>query len=252
MIEKIIAHRGESFTAPENSLSAINMAWKNGARAVEIDIHLTADNEIVVIHDRHTGRVGDRKLIVKKTNFQKLSKVDIGRKKAKSYTGERIPSLNDVVETLPWGAKLVIEIKCGKKIIAPLIQLLQNSKLKNHQIEIISFHLDVLAVMSKEAPQYKYLWLLDLDYYLPHWMLYIRPKKIIKKLKENGLDGVNVWAGKIIDKSFVKAFQDEGFHFYVWTVNELDEAERVLSYGIDAITTDRAEWIRKQLAGIKQ
>ena len=63
---------------------------------------------------------------------------------------------------------------------------------------------------------------------------------------------MNVWAGKIINKSFVKAFQKEGFHFYVWTVNELDEAERVLGYGIDAITTDRAEWITKQLARRKQ
>eukprot|EP01029_Cantina_marsupialis_P010413 TRINITY_DN237633_c0_g1_i1.p1 TRINITY_DN237633_c0_g1~~TRINITY_DN237633_c0_g1_i1.p1 ORF type:complete len:256 (-),score=25.26 TRINITY_DN237633_c0_g1_i1:262-1029(-) len=252
MLDKIVAHRGESFDAPENSLSAVNMAWERGARIVEIDIHLTADNEIAVIHDNHTGRVGDRKLFVKKTSLQELKEVDVGIKKAITFKGEKIPSLNEVIETVPLGAKLVIEIKCGKNIIKPLVQLLENSALKNHQIEIISFHLDVLGLMKKEAPQYKTLWLLDLDYYLPHWLLYIRPKKIIKKIKENGLDGVNVWAGKIINKSFVKAFQKEGFHFYVWTVNELDEAERVLGYGIDAITTDRAEWITKQLAGRKQ
>jgi len=78
---KIVAHRGESFKAPENSLSAINMAWGNGARAVEIDIHLTADNEIVVIHDKHTGPVGDRKLLIKKTKSHVLKGVDIGIKK---------------------------------------------------------------------------------------------------------------------------------------------------------------------------
>jgi len=252
IIEKIVAHRGESFKAPENSLSAINMAWENGARAVEIDIHLTADNEIIVIHDKHTGRVGDRKLFVKKTDLHELKGVDIGIKKAKVFKGERIPSLNEVLETVPLGAKLVIEIKCGKEIIYPLIQLLKSSKLEDDQIEIISFNLEVLTLIKKQAPHSKALWLLDLDYYLPHWLLRIRPKKIIKTIKENGLDGVNVWAGKIINQSFVKAFHDEALCFYVWTINDLNEAQRVLAYGVDAITTDRAEWLTKQLAEIKQ
>ncbi len=52
----IIAHRGESFIAPENTLAAINLAWKNGAKAVEIDVQITSDNEIVVIHDKNTKR----------------------------------------------------------------------------------------------------------------------------------------------------------------------------------------------------
>lgn len=252
IVEKIIAHRGESFNAPENSLSAIKMAWENGATAVEIDIHLTADNEIVVIHDSHTGRVGDRKLFIRKSKLHELKSIDIGIKKAKTYKGERIPSLNEIIETVPLGAKLIIEIKCGKEIIAPLIQLLKNSKLRNYQIEIISFHLEVLALIKKQVPQYKTLYLLDLDYYLPHWLLYIRPEKIIKTIKKFGLDGVNVWAGKIITQSFVKAFHDENLCIYAWTINDLNIAKRILTYGVDAITTDRAEWISKQLGNSKQ
>jgi glycerophosphoryl diester phosphodiesterase len=58
----IIAHRGESYLAPENSLASINMAWHKGAEAVEIDIQLTTDNEIVVIHDSNTKRVGNKNL----------------------------------------------------------------------------------------------------------------------------------------------------------------------------------------------
>jgi glycerophosphoryl diester phosphodiesterase len=252
ILEKIVAHRGESFEAPENSLSAINMAWEKGARAVEIDIHLTADNEIVIIHDKHTGRVGDKKLFVKKSKLHELKSVDVGIKKNKVFKGERIPTLNEVIETVPVEAKLVIEVKCGKEIINPLVELLKCAKLKNNQIEIISFSLEVLSLIKKIVPQYKILWLLDLDYYLPHWVLRINPYKIIKKIKDNGLDGVDVWAGKVINKSFVKAFKEDGLCFYVWTVNDLGEAHRVLGYGVDAITTDRAEWISKQLLGTKQ
>lgn len=101
--------------------------------------------------------------------------------------------------------------------------------------------------MKKQAPQYKTLCLLDLDYYFPHWLLYIKPKKIIKTIKKHGLDGVNVWAGKIINPSFVKAFHNENLYFYVWTINDLNKAQKVLSFGVDAIATDRAEWLTKHL-----
>ncbi len=63
---KIIAHRGESFDAPENTLAAINLAWERKVKAVEVDIHLTYDNEIVVIHDYNTLRVaGVKKSLIK-------------------------------------------------------------------------------------------------------------------------------------------------------------------------------------------
>ena len=63
---KIIAHRGESYDAPENTLAAINLAWKRNVIAVEIDIQLTNDNEIVVIHYKDTLRVSGKKKIIKK------------------------------------------------------------------------------------------------------------------------------------------------------------------------------------------
>jgi len=248
----IIAHRGESLMAPENTLAAINLAWEKGAKAVEIDIQLTLDNEIVVIHDKHTGRVGDRKLYVEKTNFYGLKRVDVGLKKSDSFRGEKIPTLNEVIETVPLVGKLIIEVKCGKEIINPLVQLLKHTKLKNNQIEIIAFNLEVIAEIKKQAPYYKALWLLDLDYYLPHWLIRVNRNKIINKVKESNLDGVNVWAGKVIKHSFVKAFKDEGLFVYVWTVNDLYIAQKMVNYGVDAITTDRAEWLTKQLAGTKQ
>ncbi|MBC8001501.1 MAG: glycerophosphodiester phosphodiesterase, partial [Opitutaceae bacterium] len=55
---EIIAHRGASFDAPENTLAAMNLAWKQKADAVELDIHLTKDGRVIVIHDFDTKRVG--------------------------------------------------------------------------------------------------------------------------------------------------------------------------------------------------
>ena len=248
---KIIAHRGESFDAPENSLSAINLAWERGSKAVEIDIHLSADNEVVVIHDKHTGRVGDKKLYVKKSKLSELRSVDIGRKKSNKFIDERVPTLIEVLETIPSEDQIVIEVKCGKEIISPLIQILKTSTLSNNQVEIIAFNFDVITEIKKQAPSYKALWLLDLDYYLPHWLIRVNPNKIIKKVKESNLDGVNVWAGKTINQSCVKAFKNKGLLVYVWTVNDLHIALKMANYDVDAITTDRAGWLTKQLS-IKQ
>lgn len=250
--EKMVAHRGESFEAPENTKAAINLAWHRGAKAVEIDVQLTADNEIVVIHDRHTGRVGDKKLLIKKSKLQELRTVDLGIKKDAVYKGEKIPTLNEILETIPSDGKLIIEVKCGEEIIEPLKKLFINTKLRNDQIEIISFDLVLISKIKVELPQHKALWLLDLDYYWPSWLLRVDPLKIINKIEENGLDGVDVWAGKVIDESFVNTFLNRGLLLYTWTVNDVALAKKLLSFGVDAITTDRASWLSKHITGIKQ
>lgn len=250
--EKIIAHRGESLEAPENSLSAINMAWKNGVKIVEIDIRLSADHEIVVIHNKHTSHVGNKRLSIEKSLLKELKSVDIGIKKSKTFEGERIPTLIEVLNTVPMDGKLLIEIKCDQEIIKPLIPLLNETSLRDDQVEIIAFDIDMLTLIKKEGPQYKALWLLNLDYYVPQGLLLIKPHTIIKKLKQNGLDGVYAWAGKMIDRSFVDAFKLEGYLFYVWTVNEVYEAQKLLDYGIDGLTTDRAQWMQQQLLRPKQ
>jgi len=243
----IIAHRGESYLAPENSLSAITLAWEKGVKEVEIDIHLTADNEIVVIHDNHTGRVGDAKYIIAKSFLQELKGVDIGRIKAPAYAGERIPTLMEVIKTIPWDRILMIEIKSGSEIIIPLTEILRQSELENHQFELVSFDIKTLSLAKKAMPQYKMLWLLDLDYYWPYWLLRKNHEKIIKEVVSKHLDGVSAWAGKSLDNKFVCAFKKEGLLVYAWTVNDAAKAEKLLGFGVDAVITDRAAWLTQQL-----
>ena len=74
----IIAHRGESFDAPENTLAAVNLAWERGADAVEIDVQLSKDNKIVVIHDENTKRTGGRNKLVKNQTLKELKELDVG------------------------------------------------------------------------------------------------------------------------------------------------------------------------------
>jgi len=245
--EKFVAHRGESFIAPENTLSAINMAWQNGAKAVEIDIRITLDNEIVVIHDKNTKRVGNVNKKIRQSLLEVLKKVDVGLFKNIKWKGEQIPTLWEVLKTIPTKGKLIIEIKSGIEIIEPLSRLLKNASVSDSQIEIISFNRKLLAELKKTMPHYKMLWLLNLDYYFPAWLVFSKTPKTIDKVLSSKLDGVNVWAGKMINKSYVDQFKKQNLLVYTWTINEVKTAKKLLELDVDAITSDRPTWLIKQL-----
>ncbi len=243
----IIAHRGESFDAPENTLAAINLAWERGAKAVEIDIRLTADNEIVVIHDEDTSRISGEKKIIDSTSLKELKLLNAGFHKEGNWDTEQIPTLSEVLETVPSDGKLIIEIKSDNSILPKLKHDLSKSKLNYNQIEIIAFNETTLAKAKQLMPEYRMLWLKNLDYMLPSWLVINNNKQIIKKIKELNLDGINVWAGKLLTQSFIKEFKDAGLFVYTWTVDNPDKAKIIINDGIDGLTTNRAGWMMEQL-----
>jgi glycerophosphoryl diester phosphodiesterase len=244
---KIIAHRGESFEAPENTMAAINLAWEKGARAVEIDIHLSLDSEIIVIHDYDTLRLTGHFKLVSNSTLNELRKLNTGFHKGEQWKNEKIPLLKEVLKTLPEDGRLIIEIKSDRTILQKLIDVLLNSGLKDSQIELIAFDLNTLTEAKKRIPQYKMLWLLDLDYKKPCWFLWVNRKKIIKKVKNAGINGVDVWAGKILNQRFISMFKNSGLEVYAWTVNDPVKAIKLIDFGIDGVTTDRAFWMVEQI-----
>jgi len=243
----IIAHRGESFDAPENTLAAINLAWGRKVKAVEIDIQLTKDDEIIVLHDKNTLRISGERKIVEKSSLEELKRLDAGSHKDSKWGDERIPPLNEVLKTVPPDGKLIIEIKSDKRILKKLKEELSRSELKNSQIEIIAFNEHLLALAKSQMPDYKMLWLLDLDFFWPWWICWINELKIIRKVKKLKLNGVDVWAGRLLTRGFIEKFKDAGLLVYAWTVNDKHKALQLMEFGVDGITTDRASWMTEKL-----
>jgi glycerophosphoryl diester phosphodiesterase len=243
----LIAHRGESADAPENTLASINLAWKRNVKAVEIDIRLTADHKIVVIHDNNTFRVSRKWMKVSKTDLKKLKALDVGITKGKQWKNEPIPTLKDVLKTIPDDGKLIIEIKNKSFILSYLKDEIEISGIKNSQIEIISFHRKLLEESKKMMPQFKTLWLLELDYLWPQWLIHFEPKQIIHKTKQSNLDGVNLWAGKLATKQTITSLKKAGLLVYLWTINDVRKARQLIEYGADAITSDNAVFLLNEL-----
>lgn len=250
--EILIAHRGASFEAPENTLAAIRRAWEQGAKAVEVDIHLTADKRVVLIHDADTLRVSGVKKIISQTTLEDLKQLDVGKYKGDQFRNEPIPELKEALQTLPADGKLLIEIKCGPEVLPFLKTVLSEAGVSNNQIELIAFNGKTLAQSKQLMPYYKHLWLLDLDYRRFFIAYPFYKKRLIRLAQKQGFDGVNVWAGKVLNQKFISAFHQAGLKVYCWTVNDVAHAQKLQHSGIDALTTDRYQWMFNELTKLNQ
>ena len=236
---KVIAHRGASHLAPENTLASIELAWQLGADAVEVDVHLTRDGRIVALHDPTTGRTAGTHLEVVATHSHHLRLLDVGRHKHPGFAGEAIPFLEEVLETVPPGRQLFIEVKCGPEILPRLDRTVVDSG-KRSQVEIIGFDLDTMKAAKAIMPDVPAHWLCEKRY----WTRYSR--LLARKAKAYGLDGLDVhWSG--ITRRFVSAVRKAGLKLYAWTVDEPAEAVRLREMGVDGITTNRPGWLRGQI-----
>jgi len=233
----IIAHRGASHDAPENTLASVNLAWDSGANASEIDVYLSKDNRIVVIHDKDTKRTTGITMIIQESMASELRSLDASFG-FDQYTGEKIPFLEEVIATIPPDKTLWIEVKTDTVIMPYLLKILRSSQ-KNSQVVVISFNFDVCLQMKKEIPDIPVYWVYSTlaGAYQTKW---------ISRAKDAGLDGLD-FNYKEINKEYVEAVHQAGLKMFAWTVDDPDDAARLIEYGIDGITTNRPAWLLDQL-----
>lgn len=248
--QKIVAHRGASHDAPENTLAAFQIAWKQGADAIEGDFYLTKDNEIVCIHDKSTKRTAAKLtgLEVAKSTLAELRKVDVGSWKGKQFKGERIPTLAEVLETVPKGKGILIEIKSGPEIVPHLQQQLKSTSLTADQITIISFNDDVISGCRESMPQYKANWLTSYKQSakLAGWTPKL--KDVLKRLHDCNATGLGSQGNRnVITPSFAKALEEADYELHVWTINKPADAKYFSDLGVQSITTDKPAAIRESL-----
>ncbi|MFQ5505639.1 MAG: glycerophosphodiester phosphodiesterase family protein [Planctomycetota bacterium] len=239
----VIAHRGASHAAPENTLAAFRLALQEGADGIEGDFWLTRDRRIVCIHDENTRRTAGIARSVGDSTLAELRELDVGAWKGGSFEGERIPTLEEVLAIVPDGKKILVEIKCGPEIVPVLKQTLGGSKLKNEQIRIISFEERVISEAKKQLPAIKAYWLTGYEKNEKTGKLEPTLAEILTKLEETRADGLDCDAHPGIDASFVEALRAKGMEFHVWTVDDLVTAARFRRLGVDSITTNRPGYL---------
>lgn len=246
--QRIVAHRGASHDAPENTLNAFRLAWEQNADAIEGDFFLTKDHEIVCIHDAKTKRTSGVEMDVATATFEELRRLDVGSWKEARFAGEKIPTLSEVLATVPAGKKIYIEIKCGPEIVPHLVPVLKKSGLKSEQTIVISFNDGVIAATRQQIPEMKAFWLVGFRQNKQTQQYEPAADVIFEKAKAIQTQGIDIQAHReLVTSEFVSRLRKQNLEFHIWTVNNPDDARHFQMLGVDSITTDRPAFLREQL-----
>lgn len=221
----VIAHRGASGHWPENSLLAFRQALEAGANWLELDIHRSADGELVVIHDPSLQRTTSGRGLVAKQTLTELRQLDVGQ-------GEKIPLLTEVLDLAAGRATVNIELK-GKGVALPLAKLLDERLRADRQpadnILASSLYGEELILFAEQLPQIRVAPVAD------------RPNQQTWQLAERlGAWSVHV-AKAAVDQRLIATAQQQKRKLLVYTVNDPDAVERLKQQGVDGVFSDYPE-----------
>ena len=226
---EIMAHRGSRINRPENTLTAFEEAVRVGADGIELDVHLSKDGQVVVLHDETLDRTTDGSGFVHEWTLADLQQLDAGSWFDPAFSGQRIPSLAevlDLLEALGFRGRLNIELKRGKnRGMEKKIHSLLEQKQRSFEVLFSSFSLRALWRLHRLLPgaEVAYLikksrFLLLLGKYLP-WIssLHLSQKSYLPK---------PFYSSKRIR---------------IWTVNQEKGMKKAFQLGVEAIITDKPE-----------
>lgn len=223
---------------------AINRAWELGADGVEVDVHLTADNVPVVIHDADTLRVSGKKLVVGRSTYAELAELDVGSWKGPEFAGERIPRLADVLASMPPRKNFFVEVKDvpGMALARALDPIFRENPqfVTERQVYLMSFYPDALWTVATRFPDLTLLLLVD--------NLNRIPRKLPKRLPDDLLPvhGIGFSHRLELEEKRREQLISAGAIMNVWTVNDPAEMEKWESWGFDFLTTDHPELFVEQ------
>lgn len=244
----LVAHRGESYIAPENTLAAFKLAWELGAEAVELDVHMSLDRRIMVMHDPSTGRTAGEDLIIKETNSADLRKLDVGKWKGEQYAGERIPFLEDALAIVPPGRNLLIEIKCDAEAL-PIIRDILDASGKRSQVLSISFNLEVMTGSKKLMPDLETVLIRSCAKDPATGERIPYSEQLIQTALDANLDGLNLQY-HTMTQEYADMVRAAGLKLWTWTSDDPEVVKSQIAYGAERFGTNRRKWMSEQLAGL--
>ena len=244
---EIIAHRGASYDAPENTLAALKLAWEQQADAAEVDVHLSKDGEIVVAHDYDLRKTAGLRRKLAALRYDELRKFDVGAWKHKRWRGERMPLLSEVIATVPSGKRLFIEVKCGPEFVAAFERIRKDWATREKDLIVIGFSLDCMREVKRTFPKVEVCWIVEFRRSLRTGRWRPGKKEALATALDAGLDGLDLGAKGPITADWIAEGKRAGLKFYVWTVDDPKLARKLAEAGIDGVTTNRPGWLRAQL-----
>lgn len=220
----VVAHRGASAQAPENTLAALEMAINEGADWVEIDVQETREGEVVVIHDRDLKKIGRSSLRVFDAPLSDLQSVDVGSWMDPSFSDQRVPTLQQVLALCRDRVGIVIELKYYG----------QETRLEERVVNLVeaASMQDQVSVMSLSYPGIQKIRSLR-----PGWTVGLLSSVALGDITRLDVDYFAINA-RFANRSFIKRAHRQNREVMVWTVNDPVSMSAMISKGVDGIITD--------------
>lgn len=235
---KVMAHRGASGYAPENTLTAFKKAIDMGSDGIEFDVQMTKDGKIIVCHDYSVERTTNGKGYIKNLTLMEIKELDAGSWFDKRFAGEKIPTLEEVFELIPSGILMNIEIKNLALERRNIEQKVVDLILKYNRIDdviISSFdHLSLKTVrdINKDIRigVLTYSYLLD----------------TISYIKTHDFDAYSIHPSEeFLNQSLLEDAHDNGYKIFSYTVNDREIANVFKNMGVDAIFSNYPDILQK-------
>ena len=250
----VIAHRGYSQFAPENTLSSFKMAMAAGADMVELDYYPTLDGKLIVIHDHYldrttdaTNRWAEQKINVETKTAAELQSLDAGSWFDQKYAGTRLPLLAEALDTIQAGSATLIERKAGAP--ADCLKLLREKELIN-RVVVQSFDWEYLRAFHEQEPVQVLGALGPPERLAGGEKAPNNPKELnaawLDELQKTGAQ-VAVWSDKVSAEAIRLAHQ-RGLKVWVYTVDDPDLADSLLEMGVDGLITNNTSLIWRTIA----
>ncbi|MGH7318936.1 MAG: glycerophosphodiester phosphodiesterase [Candidatus Rokuibacteriota bacterium] len=231
----LVAHRGASTVAPEHTVPAYEAAIQAGADALELDVHLSADDQLVVIHDARLERTTDGRGLVRDLTLAELKRRDAGRWFGRAFRGQRIQTLSEVLERFRDRVAFGVELKGGSDfypgIEERLLSLLQIYEVTDRTL-VASFDHHALRRCRELDPEVRTGALVAGRLLAPGM------------LAPNGILSALCLKAELTTARDVAACRDAGLDCYVWVVNDAPAARRFAEAGVTGIITDRPDLLR--------
>lgn len=227
----IFAHRGYSAKFPENTLKAFKKGFEYGADGIELDLRMTADRKIVVIHDEDLQRLFGVKTKICDLTLSELEKYE--------KDGERIPTFEQVLSIIPKGKLLNAEFK-EHEVAEDAIDLIEKYSMTEETV-ISSFHHDLIADLIKKYPHMKFGFLVGEE-------LKNNPVELIKKLLEHRPYSMHLPHQLADYPDYFNLICDlvkkHGAKIFIWTLDDLQKYERIKDKIDGVITNDVDRFVK--------
>lgn len=220
----IIAHRGASSIAPENTLTAFQKAIEIGADYFELDVRASKDDSLMIMHDSIIDRTTNGSGKFKNFTYSQLKSFDAGSWFAKEFSDEKIPTLREALSlALANNVKVCVDIKDYTKT-SKIIQLIFEMEAQE-KTKILCFSLDILSTVKQLAPTIPVC-----------YMQGSINEEHIGSLKDIG--GEIVISGLEGSKSMIEYAHTQGLSYWIWTVNHINDMKSLMNKGVDGFMTD--------------